>query len=563
MTPPVMRAFRIRSLCSLLLPLVAKTSGSSYRSYVSSLPLTLAWIACCGFSVSFATEEPVGEDPVVVEKSIGNQQSIGHQQSSRNQQSLVEQSTSMDQQEVIAQVAELAPFESSSLGRLPDYLVLKMAAESKAAAIAATNGWVLICSALVLFMAAPGLALFYAGMVRKKNVLSVFIQSLFLTAVMSVIWAIYGYSFAFSGGGDLNPWIGGMDHCFLGGVSRTWDDFHRSPYTPMWSSSGAETSVTKLSHMIFQGMFFSIAPVIMCGALAERVKFHGMIAFSILWGTFVYCPIAHWIWGGGILSYPLGLMGGSLDFAGGSVVHISAGISSLVAAMVLGPRLGFGKDPMPPHNLTYTATGAAMLWFGWFGFNAGNAGTADAVAANAFATTHFAGAAGAIGWWLLEWRARGKPTVLGVSSGLVAGLVCITPGAGFVQPMAAILFGFSAGIACYCACSLCKRWVGYDDSLDAFGIHGVAGILGTILTGLFASRACNNAGNGSTLGLLEGGTLLPGQLASLVVVLIYSALTSLVLLKVVDWTIGLRVSASDEREGLDVQQHGEEGYIFL
>ena len=250
--------------------------------------------------------------------------------------------------------------------------------------------------------------------------------------------------------------------------------------------------------MIFQGMFFSISPVIIYGALAERVKFHGMAVFSILWGTFVYCPIAHWIWGGGLLSYPNGLLGGSLDFAGGSVVHVSAGVSALVGAMVLGKRLGFGKDPMPPHNLTYTAIGAAMLWFGWFGFNAGSAMAANEVATSAFVATHLAASAGAVGWWLLEWRSRGKPTLLGVSSGVVAGLVSITPAAGFVQPMAAILFGFSAGIGCYYACSLCKHWAGYDDSLDAFGIHGVAGIIGSILTALFATRACNDVGHGET-----------------------------------------------------------------
>ena len=444
-----------------------------------------------------------------------------------------------------------------------DREVNKNAAEIRAAAVAGNNAWVLLCSALVFFMIAPGLALFYSGLVRKKIVLSVFIQCLFITAIMSIVWALYGYSLAFSHGGGFNQWIGGFDYLFLNGVSRSWSPITGSAITPMWFSEGVETSITRYSHMIFQGMFFSISPVIMCGALAERVKFHGMVAFSILWGTFVYCPIAHWIWGGGMLSYPNGFLGGGLDFAGGTVVHVSAGVSALVAAIVLGPRLGFGKDPMPPHNLTYTAMGAAMLWFGWFGFNAGSAMAANEVAANAFVATHLAAAAGAVGWWFLEWRSRGKPTLLGVSSGVVAGLVCITPAAGYVQPMPALLFGFSGGIGCYYACSLCKHFAGYDDSLDAFGIHGVAGVIGAILTALFATRACNDVDNGNTLGLLEGGTLLQGQLASIAVVILYSALTSLALLKVVDWTIGLRVSASDERQGLDVQQHGEEGYIFL
>ncbi len=447
--------------------------------------------------------------------------------------------------------------------RLRNKSILQPLSDPRAAAIAANNAWMMTCSALVLFMIAPGLALFYSGLVRKKNVLSVFIQCLFLTSVMSVVWSLYGYSLAFSNGGNLDQWIGGIEYVFLNGVSSTWNELTQSPVTPMWFSRGNETSLTKYSHMVFQGMFFSISPVIMCGALAERVKFHGMVIFSVLWGTFVYCPIAHWIWGGGILSYPNGLLGGGLDFAGGSVVHISAGVSALVAAMVVGPRLGFGKDPMPPHNLTYTAVGAAMLWFGWFGFNAGSAMAANEIATSAFVATHLAGAAGAIGWWLLEWQLRGKPTVLGVSSGLVAGLVCVTPAAGYVQPMPALLFGFVAGIGCYYSCSLCKHLAGYDDALDAFGIHGVGGIIGSILTGLFATRACNNIADGKTIGLLEGGSLFQGQLASVAVVIVYSGLTSLVLLKIVDWTVGLRVSASDERQGLDVQQHGEEGYIFL
>ena len=439
--------------------------------------------------------------------------------------------------------------------------LLNTAKGVKSASIAANNAWVMICSALVFFMIAPGLAMFYSGLVRKKNVLSVFIQGLFLTSIMSVVWVLYGYSLAFSNGRDFNQWIGSLDNVFLIGVTSTWNELTHAPTVPLWTASGAETS--KLAHMIFQGMFFSIAPVIICGALAERVKFHGMVAFSVLWGTFVYCPIAHWIWGGGMLSYPDGLLGGSLDFAGGSVVHISAGVSALMAAMVLGPRLGFGKDPMPPHNLTYTAIGAAMLWFGWFGFNAGNAMSANEIAVNAFVATQLAASAGAIGWWLLEWRSRGKPTVLGVSSGLVAGLVCVSPAAGYVQPMSALLFGLAAGIGCYYACSLCKHFAGYDDALDAFGIHGVAGIIGSLLTGLLATRVCNNIGHGRPLGTIDGGTLFHGQVTAIVVVIVYSCLTSLVLLKMVDWTIGLRVSASDERQGLDVQQHGEEGYIFL
>lgn len=435
--------------------------------------------------------------------------------------------------------------------------------DARAAAIAGDNAWMMMSSALILFMTAPGLALFYAGLVRKKNVLSVFMQCLFLTSVMTIVWCFYGYSITFSNGGYFGRWIGGLDHVFLNGVSRTWDESTQSPITPMRYVDSHETPLTMFSHMIFQGMFFVISPAIMCGAFAERMKFNGMILFSVLWGTFVYCPIAHWVWGGGILSFPNGLLGGSLDFAGGSVVHISSGVSALVAANVVGPRLGFGKDPMPPHNLTYTAIGASMLWFGWFGFNAGSAMGSNEIATSAFAATHLAASGGAIGWWLVERYSRGKPTVLGVSSGLVAGLVCITPSVGYVQPMPAIFIGLLAGMVCFYACSLCKHWVGYDDSLDAFGIHGVGGILGALLTGLFATRACYNIGHGTKLGLLEGGNILAGQALAVVIIIAYSGFVSLFLLKVIDWTIGLRVSAADERQGLDVQEHGEEGYIFL
>jgi Amt family ammonium transporter len=428
---------------------------------------------------------------------------------------------------------------------------------------AGDHAWMMMSSALILFMTAPGLALFYAGLVRKKNVLSVFMQCMFLTCAMAIAWCVYGYSLTYSHGGAMHPWIGGWDHLFLWGVTREWNEAMHQVRTPMWHSPRDGASISMLSHMLFQGMFFSISPAIICGAFAERIKFHAMVVFSILWGTFVYCPIAHWIWAGGILSYPSGVAGGAIDFAGGAVVHISSGVSALVAAIVIGPRLGFGKDPMPPHNLTYTAMGAAMLWFGWFGFNSGSAFAANEIAVSAFVTTHLAAAAGAMGWWFVEWQSRGKPTLLGVSSGLVAGLVSITPAAGYVQPMAAIGIGLAAGIVCYYSCSWCKNWARYDDSLDAFGIHGVGGILGAVLTGIFATRACNDVGHGRKLGLIEGGDILMGQFVSIGIIAIYSGLMSLVLLKVIDWTLGLRVSASDERQGLDVQQHGEEGYIFL
>jgi ammonium transporter, Amt family len=538
MTPPVMSALRTIPFSKLFLRLFALVCHA-VRPPLFGMFVAFACLSCLSTSLGAMIAAPRHESQVPGQADL-----------------------TLDESEGTSPVA--SPATSDLIGSEQWFYSVDLASKrAKTASVNSNNAWVLICSALVYFMIAPGLALFYSGLVRKKNVLSVFIQCLFLTSVMAVVWALFGYSLAFSNGHELNPWTGGLDYVFLKGVSSSWDQATQTVVTPMWISQASGSSCTRLSHMIFQGMFFSIAPVIMCGALAERVKFHGMVAFSILWGTFVYCPIAHWIWAGGVLSYPDGIFGGCLDFAGGTVVHVSAGVSALMAAIVLGPRLGFGKDPMPPHNLTYTAIGAAMLWFGWFGFNAGSAMSANEIASNAFVTTHLAAASGAVGWWLLEWRSRGKPTVLGVSSGLVAGLVCITPAAGYVQPMQAVLFGVVAGIGCYYACSLCKHWAGYDDALDAFGIHGVAGILGAILTGLFATRACNNVGNGRPIGLLEGGTLFQGQMAAMVVVILYSGLTSIVLLKMVDWTIGLRVSASDERQGLDVQQHGEEGYIFL
>jgi Amt family ammonium transporter len=430
---------------------------------------------------------------------------------------------------------------------------------AKTAAIAGHNGFMLVCCALVLFMTAPGLAMFYGGLVRKKNVLSVIMQCMFLMCMMTVLWALVGYSIAFGAG---NPFFGSFtEYAFMNGISRTWDDAAKAAVTPMFTENG----LTRLTHMLFQGMFFIITPALICGAFAERMKFSAMVAFSILWGLLIYCPLAHMVWGGGWLAYGAegALMGGALDFAGGTVVHISSGVSALVAAIMIGPRLGFGKEPMPPHNLTYTALGAAMLWIGWFGFNAGSELLSDELTTSAFATTHFAAAAGGLGWLFIEWIMRGKPTVLGVSSGIVAGLVCITPAAGFVQPMPAIIMGLLAGIVCYLACSKLKGALGYDDALDAFGVHGVGGTLGAILTGVFADRACWDIASGSPLGLLEGGTALTGQIAAVLVTYVISIVGSVILLGIINVVIGLRVSADVERQGLDVQMHGEEGYIFL
>jgi len=447
------------------------------------------------------------------------------------------------------------------------------------AALAGHNGWMLVSCALVLFMTAPGLAMFYSGLVRKKNVLGVMMQCIFLMGIMTVIWGLWGYTLAF--GGDetylretwQGRWIGNFDYLGLQNVSRSWDESSGAPYTPMFNA-GESYQIPMLTHMLFQGMFFIITPALICGAFAERMKFSTMVVFSVLWGTLVYCPLCHWVWGGGALAFVdtatmeanqgLGILGGALDFAGGTVVHISSGVSALVCALLIGRRLGFGSEPMPPHNLTYTALGAAMLWVGWFGFNAGSELASDSLTSSAFAVTHFSAAAGAIAWAAYEWITRGKPTALGACSGAVAGLVCITPAAGFVNPLPAMLMGASAGVVCCLACTVLKNRLGYDDSLDAFGVHGVGGTLGAVLTGVFATRACWNIDNGNPLGLIEGETrIFIGQLAATAFTWIFAAVMTFLLLKILDATMGLRVSQQAEIQGLDLSEHGEEGYIFI
>ena len=417
----------------------------------------------------------------------------------------------------------------------------------------ADNAWMLVSSALVLLMTAPGLAMFYGGLVRKKNVLGVMMQCFFLMALNTMIWATYGYSLAFGGdpkSADFNPWIGNDEFLLMRNVQPT------SP-----TDYPLEGTIPRLTHMLFQGMFFIITPALICGAYAERMKFSAMVVFTLLWGTLVYCPICHWVWDGGILAY------GSdhakfpaLDFAGGTVVHISSGVSALVCALLMGRRLGFGHEPMPPHNLAFTTLGAALLWVGWFGFNAGSALNAGGLAASAFTATHFAAAAAALSWAGAEWITRGKPTVLGTCSGAVAGLVCITPASGYVQPMPAIIMGLAAGVVCCYACLSLKTRLGYDDSLDAFGVHGVGGTLGAILTGVFATQAVYGD---KPLGLLEHGELLKAQLGASAVTWVFAAVVTLVLLKLLDATMGLRVTQQAETQGLDLSQHGEEGYIFI
>ncbi|MGO8690197.1 MAG: ammonium transporter [Thermoguttaceae bacterium] len=428
---------------------------------------------------------------------------------------------------------------------------------------AADNAWMLTSSALVLMMTAPGLALFYCGLVRKKNVLSVMMQCIFLMCLMTVIWGVYGYTLAFGGKG---PWIGDSSYLLMHGVDASWSEAgSRLALYP-------GLTIPVMTHMIYQGMFFIITPALICGAFAERMKFKALIVFMILWGTVVYCPLAHWIWGNGFLAFGQGNAnrygaGGAIDFAGGTVVHISSGVSALVCAILLGKRLGFGKEEMRPHNMTYTAIGAAMLWVGWFGFNAGSALSAGRLATCAFAATHFAAAAGGITWAAWEWRFRGKPSVLGACSGLVAGLACITQAAGFVTLLPALAIGAIGASVCFMACSGVKSFFKYDDSLDVFGVHGVAGTLGAVLTGIFATRNTGAFAGDPTLwnkplGLLEGGSVLKGQLLAVAVAWAAAIVGTFVILKVLDALMGLRVSDTAEIEGLDLSEHGEEGYIF-
>ncbi len=403
---------------------------------------------------------------------------------------------------------------------------------------AGDTAWMLTATALVLFMTIPGLSLFYAGMVRSKNVLSVMMQCFAITALMTLLWVLYAYSLAFEDGGGMNRWVGGLSKAFLAGVGVD-------------SLSG---TIPETVFMTFQMTFAIITPALIVGAFAERMKFSAMLWFMAAWITVVYAPICHWVWGGGWLSEL-----GALDFAGGTVVHINAGIAGLVACMVLGKRKGYPTTPMPPHNLGYTIIGAAMLWVGWFGFNAGSQLAADGTAGMAMAVTQIATAAAALGWMFSEWLTHGKPSVLGIASGAVAGLVAITPASGYVGPMGALVIGIAAGIGCFIAATKIKRAFGYDDSLDVFGVHAVGGIIGAMLTGVFV--ASNLGGVGLAEGVTMGGQLWI-QLVAVTATIAWCAVASFVILKVVDAVIGLRVPEEEEIEGLDVSQHDERGYIL-
>ncbi len=393
-------------------------------------------------------------------------------------------------------------------------------------------------------MTGPGLALFYGGLVRKKNLLATMMQSFIMMGLMTVLWGIVGYSLAFAPG---NALIGGFEYLFLSRVGP---------------EAAPGLTISHLTFMVFQLMFAIITPALITGAFAERMKFTGMLLFMVLWAFVVYFPMAHMVWGpGGLLNvFDDGAIG-CLDFAGGTVVHISSGVSALVCALYLGKRKGYPTDSMRPHNLPLSFIGACLLWVGWFGFNAGSALEASGLAASAFVATHFGAAAGMLGWLLAEWIRDGRPSILGAITGAVAGLVGITPGAGFVSPMAALLIGFLAGLICYWAVAILKAKMGYDDSLDAFGVHGVGGTVGAVLTGVFATVAVNDGFDGAPMGLLDGNVMqFVNNILGALLTWVLAAIATFVILKVVDATVGLRVDEADEVKGLDLTQHGEEAY---
>jgi ammonium transporter, Amt family len=433
----------------------------------------------------------------------------------------------------------------------PEARLANLEAAVKSAQSAGDNAWMLVSAALVLMMTGPGLALFYGGLVRRKNVLGTMMHSFILMAVVTVLWAIVGYSLAFGQG---SPVMGDLRYAFLNNVGAA----------PNPDYAG---TIPQQTYMIYQLMFAIITPALISGAFAERMKFSAMLLFTVLWALIVYFPLAHMVWGkGGLLNAFLGGKIPCLDFAGGTVVHISSGISALVCALYLGKRKGYMSEPMKPHNLVLSVIGACLLWVGWFGFNAGSALAASALATSAFVATHFATAAAVLGWLLVEWIRNGKPSVLGGISGAVAGLVAITPASGFVKPFPALLIGFVAGIICFYMVTAVKSKFGYDDTLDAFGVHGAGGTVGAILTGIFATSAVNDGLKDSTgkvlpLGLVDG---VPGQVFNQAIGVAISwglaIVGTLIILKICDVTLGVRVAPDEELEGLDVSMHGEEGY---
>ena len=452
-------------------------------------------------------------------------------------------------QGVCAQTGAPAPSPSTDVtARLA-----KLEQQAADARSSADNAWMLTSSALVLMMTGPGLALFYSGLVRKKNVLGTMMQSFALMAVITVLWGLFSYSLSFGAG---NSFIGGWHNLFLRGVGAAPDADYAA-------------TIPAQTFMVYQLMFAIITPGLIAGAFAERMKFSAMLVFMVLWSIIVYDPMAHMVWGkGGLLNASLGGRFPTLDFAGGTVVHVTSGVSALVCALYLGKRVGYPKEPMPPHSVVLSFIGACLLWVGWFGFNAGSALAAGSLATSAFVATHFAAASAAIGWAAAEWIRNGKPSVLGGISGAVAGLVAITPAAGFVKPMPALLIGLIAGVFCYYMVAKVKARFGYDDSLDAFGVHGAGGTLGALLTGVFAVSAVNpifKDAQGNTLasGLIEGNShQWLNQLVGVAIAWVLAIVGTLIILKLVDITIGLRVSEEEEVQGLDLSQHGEEGYYW-
>jgi Amt family ammonium transporter len=394
------------------------------------------------------------------------------------------------------------------------------------------TSWMLTSTVLVILMTVPGLALFYGGMVRKKNLLSVLMATFATFSLLSITWFLYGYSLAFTDGGSMQPYIGGLDKVLFAGV------------TP----DALSGTIPELVFATFQLTFAAITPALIIGSVVDRMKFSSLLIFMVLWQVLVYIPVAHWVWGGGFLASD-----GVLDFAGGTVVHINAGIAGLVAAIVLGRRIGYGTESLAPYNLTYTLIGASLLWVGWFGFNVGSALSAGTTAGVALTTTQLATCAAALAWMFSEWLIHGKPTLLGIASGAIAGLVAITPACGFVDPKGAIVIGLASGIICYIASTGLKKALGYDDSLDVFGVHGVGGIVGAILTGVFAAEAY-----GGKAGLLEGNfAQVPLQVYGILATIAWCAVATFVILMVLKFTIGIRVSEQAEVEGLDIALHGE------
>jgi ammonium transporter, Amt family len=445
--------------------------------------------------------------------------------------------------------ATATPSASSSSPEVPPAVTDKLnQLDQKVAAAqsSADNAWMLVSSALVLMMTGPGLALFYGGLVRQKNVLAIMMQSFALMALITVLWALVGYSLCFGDG----HFIGGFQMAFLRGVGAA----------PNADYAG---TIPQTTFMVYQLMFAIITPALITGATAERMKFSATVLFMTLWFFVVYAPMAHMVWGkGGLLNASLGGKFPTLDFAGGTVVHVTSGVSALVCALYLGKRVGYPKQPMPPHSLVLSFTGACLLWVGWFGFNAGSALASNGLASSAFVATHFGAAAAAVGWCLAEWFKNGRPSALGAISGSVAGLVAITPAAGFVGPFPALAIGFIAGIFCYWMVTKFKSIFGYDDALDAFGVHGAGGTLGAILTGVCAQAVINPIfGDGKPVGGLDGHWGQVGnQLVGVLIAWALAVVGTIIILKLVDVTIGLRVTEEHEVEGLDIILHGEEGY---